>query len=212
MPNGIQKQKKPSTLSRHLQLELFDRFGFETMPCSHCGDRGLKCIWIDDSRAPRGSKRCKECVRRGVKCDGSSRPLSSGRSFCLFTDFLVLTFLAGERIIFEDKRLEREEREAEEELLLAQQKMNETLGRLMRLRRQRGMVKQKGIELLKRGFEDMDELEEAERRESDAAVDARVQGAVDVIDWSSVGLNWTEGLTLGPSSASLGIAESSGGS
>ena len=79
----------------------------------------------------------------------------------------------------------------------------------MRLRRQRDHVKQKGVEMLRRNLEDMDELEEAERRESDAVVEARAQGAVDVVDWSSVGLEWTEGLTLGPSSASLEIAGSS---
>jgi len=93
-----------------------------------------------------------------------------------------------------------------------QQKMNESFARLVRLRRQREAVVAKGVKMVQEGLRDMEELEEFESRETDAVVDSRAQGAVDVIDWSSVGLEWPEGLTLGPSSASLGIAESSGGS
>ena len=51
-----------------------------------------------------------------------------------------------------------------------------------------------------------------ERQESDAVVDARVQGAVDVIDWSAVGLEWPEGLTLDPSSTSAEVVGNVGGS
>ena len=57
----------------------------------------------------------------------------------------------------------------------------------------------------------MDEVEDLDRRELDAVVDASAQCAVDVIDCSSVGLDWSEGLSLGPSSAPVGIAESCGG-
>src|SRR3569833_782425 len=93
-----------------------------------------------------------------------------------------------------------------------QQKKNETNTRLVRLRRHREAVVAKGVKMVQEGLRDMEELEEFESRETAAVVDSRAQGAVGVIDWSSVGLEWPEGLTLGPSSASLGIAESSGGS
>ena len=94
----------------------------------------------------------------------------------------------------------------------AQSILNESLARLHRVRRQKKFVVEKGVRMVMENLRDMDEVEDLDRRELDAVVDARAQGAVDVIDWSSVGLDWTEGLTLGPSSASLGIAESSGGS
>ena len=119
---------------------------------------------------------------------------------------------SAERIIFEKRRLEREEDEAAKAVEDAQSILNESLARLHRVRRQKKFVVEKGVRMVMENLRDMDEVEDLDRRELDAVVGARAQGAVDVIDWTSVGLDWTEGLTLGPSSASLGIAESSGGS
>jgi hypothetical protein len=40
--------------------------------------------------------------------------------------------------------------------------------------------------MLEKGFQSMDELEESERQESEAVVDARSVGAAHVIDWSAI--------------------------
>lgn len=120
--------------------------------------------------------------------------------------------MTAERIIFEKRRLEREEKQEEEEWLAMQQKMNESFARLVRLRRQKEAVVAKGVKMVQEGLRDMDEVDEFERRESEAVVEARAQGAVDVIDWSAVGLEWSEGFTLGPSEASAGPLGSAGGS
>lgn len=86
----------------------------------------------------------------------------------------------------EKRRLELEEEKAEEELIALQQQMNERLSRLMRLRRQKKQIHERGVEMVRRGLNSLDELEESDRREAEAVVDAQSFGAVDVIDWSAV--------------------------
>ena len=45
---------------------------------------------------------------------------------------------------------------------------------------------EKGADIVARGLSNLEELEEVERQESLAVVEAQVSGAVDVIDWSAV--------------------------
>jgi len=95
--------------------------------------------------------------------------------------------LLVDRITEELKRLERQEELAEEALiaqqkkhaeLLArqQQERDEALARLMRLRKLRRMLRERGVEMVNRGM-NADEMEEADRREEEErqAELARVQ-------------------------------------
>ena len=45
---------------------------------------------------------------------------------------------------------------------------------------------EKGADMVARGLSNMDELEEVERQESSAALDAQVNGAFGVVDWGAV--------------------------
>lgn len=104
------------------------------------------------------------------------------------------------RIVAESKRLDQAEVEAEElfrerraALLKAQQDLDEALGRLDRLRRQKRLVVTRGADMVRRGLESLDDLEAAEQRESDAAVAMQAAGGFGVIDWSVPELaNWLE--------------------
>ena len=97
----------------------------------------------------------------------------------------LILFLAT-RLIAEKRRIEKEEDTTESELLALQQQMNERISRLTRLRRQKKMVISRGHEMIRRGLKSLDELEEAERRESDAVIDVQVSGGLDVVDWNVV--------------------------
>ncbi|KAK2589469.1 hypothetical protein QQS21_012854, partial [Conoideocrella luteorostrata] len=97
------------------------------------------------------------------------------------------------RIITESKRLNREEESAEEllasrraALRQAQLDLDESLNRLERLRRQKRQLLSKGNEMARLGLQSLDELEEEERRESEAVIDAQSSGALDVIDWNAM--------------------------
>lgn len=64
--------------------------------------------------------------------------------------------------------------------------MNERFSRLARLREQRKQIDVRGEQMLRRGARSLDELDEAERAESEAIIDVQAAGAVDVIDWIAV--------------------------
>ncbi|KAG8417829.1 hypothetical protein J3458_005288 [Metarhizium acridum] len=140
------------------------------MPCSFCSARGFRCKMIERSL------KCGECVRRGRSCDASGVAINS----------------LG-RIISESKRLNREEESAEEllasrreALRQAQADLDESLNRLERLRKQKRQLLSKGNEMTRLGLQSLDELDEEERRESEAVIDAQSLGAIDVLDWNAV--------------------------
>ena len=144
------------------------------VPCSFCEPLSLPC------KMAEGVSRCSECVRRGRSCDGSG-----------------VTVTAAQTLIREKRRLEREEDEAEGELLRTQQQfdaelsrlqqqLNERVARLARLRRQRKAVISRGQEMIRRGLRSLDELEEADRSKSGAAIDVQLSGGVDVLDWNAI--------------------------
>ncbi len=75
-----------------------------------------------------------------------------------------------DRITLEHRRLEREEEVAEEELLAAQRLTSERTARLVRLRKQKRLLREKGKVMVERGLKDLDELEAAEKAEATATV------------------------------------------
>jgi biopolymer transport protein ExbB/TolQ len=83
----------------------------------------------------------------------------------LFCSSFLLTSLV-DRITEELKRLERQEELAEEALLEQQKKLDEALSRLMRLRKLRRILRDRGVEMVKRGL-NAEEMEEADRREEE---------------------------------------------
>ncbi|KAL7903698.1 hypothetical protein GGI35DRAFT_485126 [Trichoderma velutinum] len=64
--------------------------------------------------------------------------------------------------------------------------MNESIARLSRLREQRQQMTVRGEQMLRRGAQSPDELDDLERAESEAVVDGQLNGGVDVIDWNTV--------------------------
>ena len=107
----------------------------------------------------------------------------------LFSDSWVV-----QRIVFESKRLDQAEEEAEEdlerreaELLAAQDKVRESLSRLRRLRKQKRLVVTKGHDMIRRGLDSLDELERVEAEES-AAVEAVPPAEVveEEVDWAAI--------------------------
>lgn len=80
-----------------------------------------------------------------------------------------------------DKRLQEAEEKAQEEL-------DVLLNRLMRIRRQRKSLRDRGDELFARGVQSLDEMFDEETdlsvQEQSLAGDAQAMGAVGVTDWS----------------------------
>ncbi|KAK3896392.1 hypothetical protein C8A05DRAFT_48491 [Staphylotrichum tortipilum] len=164
-------KKSSKTIQRATLAATIDELGFEVMPCSFCHSKGLRCKMLERS------SRCGECVRRGRSCDGSGVPVS-----------------ALDRIVAESRRLDSEEQDAEEALRAerlalaeaqkasaeAQRRLDESWARLDRLRRQKRMLLSRGGDMVRRGLESLDEMEEADRREANAAGDP-----VDMVDWDA---------------------------
>ena len=78
----------------------------------------------------------------------------------------------------ESKRLDSEEQDAEEAfrverlaLAEAQKRLDESLARLDRIRRQKRTLLSRGSDMIRRGLSSLDEMEDVEQRESAAVVD-----------------------------------------
>src|SRR5208282_2979992 len=106
-----------------------------------------------------------------------------------------------DRVVYEDKRLEREENEALAGLEEASRKAEDAIrrsqelsARLRRLRKQRQLMKEKGLKMVRDGLEDMDALEAREEEERRAP---QADDPVVVLDWSSLGLELPVGLDFG---------------
>ncbi|CCF43076.1 hypothetical protein CH063_12889 [Colletotrichum higginsianum] len=143
------------------------------------------------------SSRCGECIRTGrSQCDGNN--VANALSRCMS----------------EQRKIEKEEREAEEEMEVLQVQLSTALGRLSRLRKQKRFLKDRGSELIRRGLQSLDELEAQDREVAEA--EARVEqdlvswGAGEVFDWSSLGVG-SDFAELGPLSPSRGTAEGPAG-
>ena len=122
---------------------------------------------------------------------------------------------SARKIVDEKRRLEREEETAEEELMRLQAEstrihnlMNAQFSKITRLRRQRRQVEEKGLNMIQRGLNSMDELEKAEKDEAAALELAQSNGSY--LDWSAISEQETlESLGLGsfidPSSWPSGV-------
>lgn len=152
------------------------KFGFEVMPCTPCFNRGLKCLMTEEIG------RCAECVRSRRQCDGSGVPIDSLR-----------------RIGEEKDRLDREEQLAEESLLRLQKELKEDLvrkqrsideavGRLIRLRHQKEFLRKRGVKMVQRGLQSLDELDELEAAEMAGGQVAETSGATEwpELDWDAL--------------------------
>jgi hypothetical protein len=128
---------------------------------------------------------------------------------------------SARKLADEKRRLERDEEAAEEELIRLQaefsrihNEMNAQFSKITRLRRQRRQVEVKGMDMIQRGLNSMDELEKAEKDEEAALELAKSNGTFR--DWSAVAEQSTfESLGLGsyidPSLFSDVAGESSSG-
>ncbi|KAF4339820.1 hypothetical protein FBEOM_6259 [Fusarium beomiforme] len=89
------------------------------------------------------------------------------------------------RLSRESDRLEQAEEEAEEKLLKAQQEVNEAIARLSRIRRQKRILRERGIQSIVDGMNSS--AGDLIAQEEDAAVlDVQSFGGTDVIDWNMV--------------------------
>ncbi len=84
------------------------------------------------------------------------------------------------------------------------------LARQTRLRKQRRLLREKGVKMVEKGLQDLDELEAMEQAEVATATLAPSLSVppVGVIDWSSVGLSDL----LGPDDSGGIVAEGAGNS
>lgn len=74
----------------------------------------------------------------------------------------------------------------------AESALTETLARLVRLRKQKKVLKERGSDLFVRGIRDLDDIDGVRSQESaileeqQAVGEAQAAGAVDMLDWSSI--------------------------
>lgn len=112
---------------------------------------------------------------------------------------LALTSFSVNRTIKEEKRLRDEEDEVEallqqriaaaaEAHQTAQQNIDEALGRLLRIRQQRKLLRNRGIDLFKRGVQSLDEMNAEDEvlvaEEQSLVGSVQLSGRLDVLDWS----------------------------
>lgn len=123
----------------------------------------------------------------------------------------VVSRVTAELEKLEKRELEEEElmEEAQRQLEVLQQRVRESQSRLKRFRLQKRSLQTRGVDMVNRGLRSLDELEESERAESEAAVEAMATGHVDVVDWNAV----FDGLSAGdaPSGIPVGFGGSSSG-
>jgi hypothetical protein len=146
----------PLDKKRSRLADYIDREGVEMFPCSNCMKHKRPCVCSDTS----SSKRCGECVRRGIKCDVEGIPVSD-----------------WDTLDREEYRLETAEMVAEESLRKAQEQMNLALNRLARLKKQKRFLRERGKDMLTRGLKTLDELDEAEEKEKQEKEKAAAEAA-----------------------------------
>lgn len=110
--------------------------------CVRCASKSVKCLVL------AGHPKCSECTRAGRAC--------------VRGEFSASAFT---RMSQEADRLVQEEELVEEQLSVLN-------ARLARLRKQKKSLRERSLEMARRGFESIDEMEEADRREA-----AQVRGA-----------------------------------
>lgn len=95
-------------------------------------------------------------------------------------------------------RIKEEESTTEARLLRAQQKVNEALSTLMRLRNQKNRLRARGIEMVQKGVNSLDELDKLIRLEEEQKKVAAKQAQLSSIlqanpfNWSAPGGAWLD--------------------
>lgn len=128
-PNHL-KIKERTTLSDRILSS-----GIEMAPCANCKKKGRSCV------VSKESKRCAECVRRGMRCDALGPSTDDWDS------------------------LQREEERLEREVAAAIQQAQEAFARQLRLMKQQKLLKTRASEMLRRGLKTLDQLDEVEEKE-----------------------------------------------
>ena len=125
--------------SKHLKIKErqtlainIELLGIAMPTCSLCERSGRTCIVADEK-----SSRCAECVRQGRACDVQGPSLKDWASL---------------------DRLEQQ-LDAEEEAAI--QRSDEAMAKVMRLRKQKRLLRAKRKEMLRRGLRTLDELDAA---------------------------------------------------
>jgi len=180
MSSRVEKRRSKKTDERSALFAVIEHNGSDIMPCTYCFKNNLRCRIFGAA-----SDKCSNCVKRGRPCDGN----------------FVASSLT--RLLSEQKRLEQSEEEAAKALQDAQREASIQLARLDRIRIQKRSLVTRSAELVRRGVQSLDELEEIERQESEAVFLAQSHCATDVIDWNMLGLSSVDAL--------LGVPLDSGG-
>lgn len=89
------------------------------------------------------------------------------------------------KVVTETARLGKAEDSVEREVAVLEQKLKEKNSYLAHLRRQRESVIKTGHEMVRRGFKCLDELEEADLEESEAAVDSHSPECFGLEVWNA---------------------------
>ncbi|KAI1439467.1 hypothetical protein F5Y02DRAFT_405706 [Annulohypoxylon stygium] len=140
---GIAKSSSRSRgnqrVERGLSADYSERFGASVLLCSNC----VSCR-EDDCFLLSGYSRYNHCIRhQRRKCD-------------------VLEMNSLERVSVARERIEKERREAEDELVRLQQelqsKISEKINKLQRLRRQEDLLKERGLQMVRNGDDFIDEV------------------------------------------------------
>ncbi|EXK78895.1 hypothetical protein FOQG_16451 [Fusarium oxysporum f. sp. raphani 54005] len=169
------------------------------MPCFNCEKRGLSCLV-----SPMSSGRCDSCIKADYSCDSEGFSVAAAR-----------------KVAKEQRRLEEAEAKVEGEFMLLQaestrihNEMNAKLAQITRLRRQRRQVESKGLDMLRRGLNTIDELEQAEKDENAAFEQAISEGTfhdwsaiVEQSEWDSLGLGQFIDPPFVVGGSSSGVAE-----
>ena len=112
-----------------------NQLGKMVQPCSRCAQSKLEC------RLLLGSKKCGNCTRRGLKCN--ARDVSD-------SDFA---------------KLDREASRLDSEIRRSREDMESAMARWKRFERLREALKEKEMEMVRRGLDNIEELERIEEEE-----------------------------------------------
>jgi hypothetical protein len=101
--------------------------------------------------------------------------------------FMLIFFFLVPHLGREADRLEQAEETAEIQLLRAQQEVNEAIARLSRIRRQKRLLREHGVQAIVDGLSSVEaDAPSVPQLESEAVVDIQSIGAIDVIDWDAI--------------------------
>lgn len=151
MPTTIHRAGQAATmsLSRHTKIkehqllaDCIEKNGIPMPLCSNCLRSDRTCI------VATGHRRCSECTCRNSRCDAYAPSPAE-----------------WEKLRKEEERLEAEEEAAVFQECEAHLKAQEAYACRMRLRKQQKSLKTHGAEMLRRGLQSLDELDEAEERD-----------------------------------------------